>query len=237
VIDHTVESRFAGRDEVRSMKWLGIVLAAVVAGIVFYKLNYPTYTYRYRMTVNVEVDGQMRSGSSVIEVRVSKQLVFLPSVNPLAYAVRGEAVYLALGGGRSIVALLASGEFANDTDYPRFLVSGLHFKLNLFDDRKLASLPTLGGKWELPSNELPTLVAVSDPNNSAKLKVIRPDQLEQIFGPNVHWRGVVIEMTTDPATRGLEARLPFLVSQRVALRSANQNPNTFIPSYDAFIRD
>ena len=58
------------------MKWLGIACAAIVAGFVLYKINYPTYTYRYRMTVNVEVDGQMRSGSSVIEVRVSKQLVF-----------------------------------------------------------------------------------------------------------------------------------------------------------------
>jgi hypothetical protein len=219
------------------MKWLGIALAAVVAGIVFYKLNFPTYTYRYRMTVNVEVDGQMCSGSSVIEVRVSKQLMFLPGINPLAYAVQGEAVYLALGQRGSIAALLASGEYASDIDYPRFLVSGLHFKLNLFDDRKLASLPTLRGKWELPNNELPTLVVVSDPNNSATLRVIRPDQFEQTFGPNVHWRGVVVEMTTDAVTHGLEARLHFLVSQNVSLRGANQNPNRFIPKYDAFLRN
>lgn len=218
------------------MKWLGIAFAVVVAGFVLYKISYPTYTYRYRMTVNIEVDGQMRSSSSVIEVRVSKQLVFLPGVNPLAYAVEGEAVFLALGGRGNIVALLASGEFANDTDYPRFLVSGLHFKLNLFDDRKLASLPALRGKWELPSNELPTLIAVSDPNDSASLKVIRPDQLEQTFGPNVRWRGVVVEMTTDPVTHGLEARLPFLVSQSKSLRSANQSPYRFIPKYDAFLR-
>jgi hypothetical protein len=235
MIDRTVESRFAGRDEVRSMKWLGIAFA-LVAGFIFYKINYPTYTYRYRMTVNVEVDGQMRSGSSVIEVRVSKQLVFLPTVNRLAYAGEGEAVYVDLGVHGSMVALLASGTYANDAEYPLYLVHRLHFNLDIFDDRKLASLPSLRGKWELPSNELPTLVTFSDPNNSASLRVIRPEQLEQTFGPNVHWRGVDIEMTSDAVTHGLEARLPFLVSQKNVLRDPIGDPNKFIPKYHAFIR-
>jgi hypothetical protein len=88
----------------------------------------------------------------------------------------------------------------------------------------------------LPSNGLPTLVTFSDPNNSASLRVIRPEQLEQTFGPNVHWRGVVIEMTTDPVTRGLEARLPFLVLQKNVLRDPIGDPNKFIPKYHAFIR-
>jgi hypothetical protein len=102
-----------------------------------------------------------------------------------------------------------------------------HFKLNT--DRQWASLPSLRGKWELPDKDLPTLVTFSDPNNSATLRVIRPDQLEQVFGPNIRWRGVLIEMTTDPVTRGLEARLPFL-------RRAYGHPRMFIPSYDAFLR-
>jgi hypothetical protein len=116
------------------------------------------------------------------------------------------------------------------------LVHRLHFNLDLFDDRKLASLPTLRGKWELPSNELPTLVTFTDPNNSATLRVIRPDQLEQAFGPGVRWRGVTIEMTTDPVGRSLEARLPFLASQRNVLSSPIQDPYTYIPRYLEFIR-
>jgi hypothetical protein len=126
MIDRTVASRFAGRDEVRNMKWLGIAFAVIAVGVILYKTSYPTYAYRYRMTVNVEVDGQMRSGSSVIEVRVSKQLAFLPTVNELAYAGEGEAVYVDLGVHGSIVALLASGTYANDTEYPLYLVHRLH---------------------------------------------------------------------------------------------------------------
>jgi hypothetical protein len=216
------------------MRWLGVAFAVIVVGVVLYKISYPTYAYRYRVTV--EVEGQMRSGSSVVEARVSKQLMFLPDVDPLAYSVHGEAVHQVLGGRGGIVALLASGEYANDADYPRFLVSGPHFKLDLFDDRKFASLPALRGKWELPSNQLPTPVAFSDPDNSATSRVIRPDKLEQLFGPNVLWRGIVVEMAADPVTHDLEARLPLLVSEKKALRDPIRDSNWFVPKYHAFLR-
>jgi hypothetical protein len=219
-------------DGVRRMKWLGIAFAAVVAGFVLYKISYPTYSCRYRMTVNVEVDGQMRSASSVIEFRVSKQLRFLPDVNPIKFDAVGEAVFIDMDG-RSLIALLKSGEYAQDGDFPLRVVPA-HFKLNM--DRQRASLASLRGKWELADKDLPTLVTFSDANNAATLRIIRPDQLEQTFGPNVHWRGVVIEMTTDPVTRGLEARLPFLVLQKNVLRDPIGDPNKFIPKYHAFIR-
>ena len=185
------------------------------------------------MTVNVEVDGKLRSGASVIEFRISRQLRFLPDVNPVKFDAEGEAVFVDLGGQRSLVALLKSGENATDGNFPLGVVPA-HFKLDM--DRQLASLPSLRGTWELFGKDLPTLVTYSDPNNSATLKIVRPDQLEQAFGPEVHWRGIVIEMTTDPVTHGLEARLPFLVAQRDALRRAYQNPFKFIPGYFAFIR-
>src|SRR4051794_39465991 len=101
-----------GRDGVRSMRRLGIVCAVIVVGFVLYKISYPTYSCRYRMTVNVEVDGQMRSGSSVIEFQISKQMRFLPDVNPIKFDAEGEAVFVDLGGQRSLVALLTSGEYA-----------------------------------------------------------------------------------------------------------------------------
>jgi hypothetical protein len=214
------------------MKWLGIAFAVIAVGVILYKISYPTYSCRYRMTVNVEVDGHLRSSSSVIEFRVSKQPRFLPDVNPIKFDAVGEAVFIDLGG-RNLVALLKSGEYAQDGNFPLRIVPE-HFKLNM--DPQWASLPSLRGKWELTGKDLPTLVTFSDPNDSATLKVIQPTQIEQVFGPHVHWRSVVVEMTTDPVTRSLEARLPFLVSQSKSLRSANQNPSRFIPSYDAFIR-
>ncbi len=191
------------------MNRFGIAALAIVGVFAVYKLSYPTYTYRYRMTVNVEVDGQLRSGSSVIEVNVSKQVRFLPDVNPLGYAERGEAIFVDLGKGRNIVALLASGAFAEGIDHHAFIVTK-HFKMNLFDDRQLASLPGLRGRWELARDDLPTLVTFANPSDPTTLRLIAPDQLEQTFGEGVHWRGIVVEMTTDAVTTAIQAKLPWV---------------------------
>jgi hypothetical protein len=214
------------------MSRLGIIALAAVAVFARYKLSYPTYSCRYRMTVNVEVDGQLRSGSSVIEFSVAKQMRFLPDVNPESYAAEGEAVFVDLGGQRRLIALLRSGDFAEDGNFPLRVVPA-HFEVN--GDRQLGSLSSLRGKWEL-YKDIPTLVTFSDPNDPATLRVVRPDQLPQVFGPNVRWRSIVIEMTRDPVTRGLEARLPFLVSQKNTLRRAYGYPGKFVPRYDFFSR-
>lgn len=191
------------------MKWIGIACAGIVASFVLYKIGYPTQTYRYRMTVNVEEDGQMRSGSSVIEARVTKQPMFLPGVNPLEYSERGEAVFVDLGGQRNIVALLASGSYAEGAAYPSFIVPQ-HFKLNLFKDSQLASLPQLRGRWDLTNKDLPTLITFSNPGDPATAEVLRADQLEQFFGAGVRWRGIVVEMTTDAVTHVIESKLPWV---------------------------
>jgi hypothetical protein len=216
------------------MKWLGIAFAAVVAGFVLYKISYPTYSCRYRMTVNVEVDGQMRSASSVIEFRVSKQPRFLPDVNPIKFDAVGEAVLIDLDG-RSLIALLKSGEYAQDGNFPLRVVPA-HFKLNM--DRQWASLPSLRGKWELTDKDLPTLVTFSDPNDSATLRVIRPAQIEQAFGPNVHWHGVVTEMTTDPVTTALKRGCLFsflkvlLCAARTRTRTGSSPVMTLLSGVD-----
>lgn len=198
------------------MKWIGIAVVVVVISVVFFKIAYPTYSYRYRMTVNVEVDGQLRSGSSVIEAQVSRQPVFLPDVNPLEYSERGEAIFVDLGQQRNIVALLASGPYAERSAYPSFVVP-LHFKLNLFDSRQLASLPTLRGRWDLADQDSPTLVTFSNLGDPATARVLRADQLEQAFGPGVRWRGIVVEMTTDAVTHDIESKLPWVTKLTAGL--------------------
>jgi hypothetical protein len=77
------------------MNRLGIIALAIVGVFALYKLSYPTYSCRYRMTVNVKVDGQMRSGSSVIEFQISKQPRFLPDVP----SVMSERRYLSILAG------------------------------------------------------------------------------------------------------------------------------------------
>jgi hypothetical protein len=214
------------------MKLFGIALALVAACVGLYMISYPTYSCRYRLTINVEVDGRLRSASSVVEYRISRQPKLLPDVNSTVFDTVGEAVFIDING-LGLVALLTSGDYGQDNSV---LVRRIpaHFKLNV--DRQAASLSSLRGKWELGEDDLPTLVACANPNDSTTLRVIKPNELEHAFGPNVHWRGAVIEMTTDPVSHNLAAQLPFLVSQEALLRKPYGNPSKFIPNYRMFVR-
>jgi len=133
------------------------------------------------------------------------------------------------------VALLASGEHATDVNFPNYVVPQ-QFRSEL--KGQLALLSSLRGSRELTGKDLPTLVTFSNPNDSTTSRIIRADHIELVFGSNVRWRGIVIEMTTDPVTRDLEARLPFLVSQRNTLRNDRvRDSNRFTPTLDLFLRN
>ena len=183
------------------------VLLLIGGGYVLWQLVYPTYTYRYRITVNVEAGGKIYSGSSVIEVRLVKQPQITMEVPRVATELSGEAVFVDLGRGRNVIALLASGYKAQNVDYPKYIVSE-HFKLS-YDDSDLPKFPRLQGRWELASGELPAFVTFSDLNDPKTARAVGVTEFESVFGPDVHFKGVWIEMTSDPVTRGIEKNLKW----------------------------
>jgi hypothetical protein len=199
-----------------------VVVVLVLVGLYLaFKLAYPTYTYRYRITVEVDVRGETKSGASVIEVSLNKQPQFLPHVPSVATTVRGEAVFVDLGDGRNVIALLASG---SNVDYPGHIVPH-HFKLS-YADRDLVKFPQLQDRWDLAGEPLPTLVTfayLADPNTA---RMVRPEEFEAVFGQGVRFKRVWIEMVStgiwpfssfgwprshagEPVTRRLEAILPW----------------------------
>ncbi len=78
------------------MKVLVVVVALLGALVATYVIAYPTYTFRYLLTVEVEVSGIVKSGSSVIEVRWATIPPFIPLGigKEFETTVRGEAVYV-----------------------------------------------------------------------------------------------------------------------------------------------
>lgn len=190
------------------MKHFWLVATLVLALGVVYKIAYPTYSCRYRMTVSVEVDGQIRSASAVNEVGVTMLPVIFHENVSFRIDERGEAVFLDLGDGRNLVALLATGTVAEKTGFGHQIFE--HFHLNPAERRDAGKLSSLRGSWDVSSGDLPTLVTFADPKRSETIQVSPPHQLESRFGPNVHWRGVRIEMTTDPLSREIESKLPWV---------------------------
>jgi hypothetical protein len=229
--------------------WIGITVTVIAMAAALFNLRYPTHRYRYRLTIAATADGQLRVGSSVIEVRVSKKPQFLPEVLPFSYSSRGEAVFVDLGRGRNLVGLLASGPFGQSPSYPELVVTR-HLKIPVSDDQQMASLASRQGIWQLDLSELPTLVSFDDVNDPNSGRIVRPEDIGSVFGPGVSLRSATIEIvpagywpltligpTGEPIRYELTKRLPFLVSQKEELWHVIYNlPPRFQPSIGAFER-
>lgn len=209
-----VAARFVPRKRRNLMlKTLALTAAALLtlaAGIS--ACGYPVYSYRYRMTVIVDVSGQLRSGSSVIEVRTSKQPRITPETRVLNESVEGDAVFVNLDGKKNLIAALASANEGVDLGFTKTLVPS-HFHLNLFEDGALIQLSQLRGRWELSGRDLPLFIALSDLTDPKTARLVKPDEFGQVFGSGIRLREVTIEMTTDPVTREISAKLPWLSNE------------------------
>ena len=233
------------------MKWLAIVMALIAALWAGFALAFPDYTHRFRLTVDVDTPGGPRSGSSVIEVE-RKDVRWAPAPGQYVFAVRGEGVFLDLGDGRNVVAILAHGDNAEWVDpITSFWIEAFGRRQSEEDD-VWSGRTQLRGLVELRPPLIPTLVTFGDPLDPATVRVVPPDGFEQAFGPGFRFRRATLEMVPTgwwpasalglspgtPVTRGIiEQRLPWLVGMTTNLagtrgRSTNDlrerlNPRRF----------
>jgi hypothetical protein len=199
---------------------LGIAL--LIGGtVIWYTVSYPSFTYRYRMTVEVEVDGVSRSASSVIQVTLQKQSSFPGPLPPFVPHVTGEAVYVDLGGKINIIAILVGGPGPKpDVDHPSYIVPTLfRQQIGTIDDaKKLERLRDVKG---VPSSLWPMFISYSDPDDPKSARIVKSKSV--IEGHTVEVKTVGIEMTTDPVTWSIESRLPWL-NHTEQYRSIPGNP-------------
>jgi len=60
------------------------------------------------------------------------------------------------------------------------------------------------------------LVRFANLNDPTSAVLVDPRDLAASFGPGVRFKGATVEITDDPITKGIEARLPWLKSSKVA---------------------
>ena len=186
--------------------------------------------FRYRLTVEVETADGLRSGSVVREVDYNAS-VDSPATCAIcsthsAYT-RGEAVAVDLPGGRTLYALMDSG------------VSNLPFALysvlpprdrrargwirpstpafnamwrRMMADRSVHVLPRSFGNWDGGGvGDWPMMVTFANPADPVSVTKVDPDNLAASFGPGTRLHRITFQMTSDPVTSGIDARLPWLV--------------------------
>jgi len=109
----------------------------------------------------------------------------------------------------------------------------------------LDELNRLKPKGELPLKDLPVLVRFRDPKDPTSVELVDPLNIAASFGSSVTLTRASVEITDDPVTKGIEARLPWLKSSNVSpslfpphqgLRSNAETPPVENLRYDDFRR-
>lgn len=183
-----------------------------------------TYSYRYKMVVEVETPDGLKTGSAVHETIVSKSNVDLGDLNAKrGMRTRGEAVAVDLPGGQTLFALLPDSsltqavldpEWKNDwVDSAKRISSG---------DTPEGPIAMTGGKqtdrFAKPVG-YPMLVRFRDIADPKTVEEVDPANLAASFGAGVRLRRITLQVTDEDVTEGIEKRLVWL--QQIPERNLN----------------
>ncbi len=168
-------------------------------------------SYRFRMTVEVDTPQGLRTGSSVYQVSAYNTGSILPDAAKRDWQIKGEAVAVDLPGGRTLFALLRTG--AHFTDMMGLSMNSLHpdFEGTGYDVVGVAGDLASGdypGPAEVAPADYPLLVTFRDMQDPTSVTRVDPANLAASFGPGVRLKRIVVEVTDDDVTSGIEKRLP-----------------------------
>jgi hypothetical protein len=221
-----------------------------------------THRVRYQITVEVDTPQGVRSGAGMVQVTTwNSEFMPLPGRYSVEEFVQGEAAFVDLGSGKSLVALLASGPKAEGVDWTRYVRQAFD-KAAVSDSWNVLSPQR--ASMVLPPKWQPTLVTFTDIANPASARVVpaTAQGFESSFGVGYGLRSITLQYVDpglrithiwpfnqlplawprwlfgEPITRGIEQRLPLLVTHREKLRRIRDDlPARFQPHFHFFVRE
>ena len=200
------------------LKIAGVIIALpvvlLIGGFVVATIysHWFTYVHHFRLTVEIETPEGVKSASSVLKAVYVESPKWVPQNTSLSSGLHGEAVFVDLGGGKNVVALLALGANGEVWMGPDLAARALRGEgpekiLNSFWYR---DAPHWTGSAELKGDLLPTLATFASPTKPETARIIRPNQLESELGPSYRLRRIWIEMTSDGISQLLHTALEWL---------------------------
>jgi len=161
------------------MKLLAIFVAIGVVLYLGVTFAFPSYTHRYRLTIEIDTPEGVRSGSSVIEVTRKDVRLLRFGGARYTFHERGEAVFVDLGGGRNVIALLATGPHGQNVDQMVSLPIEAYGYYK-WDEDAWAHRAKMQGLVELKPQLIPTLVTMTEPSDPKTAQVIYANDFQEI---------------------------------------------------------
>ena len=174
-----------------------LVLGVGLLGVWMY--FFPSYSWHQKMTVEVEVDGQVYSGSSVVEMTVDGIREPMQFANVARHlGLQGEATVVQLPGDHYLFALLTYDAYLTGKVF-HDLVGGVVTQ----PEKGWAS--RIGDVQEvrpIDHKDYPLLVTFTDVTDPKTVKKVDPENLAAIFGPGVSLKKITLEITDGDVTEG-----------------------------------
>lgn len=192
----------------RSVKLALLGIAFVLSIKLVWNLQYPTATWRYRLSLTIEGHNETYNGSGVFEVAEWRTPKFLPDVRPTGHSIYGEAIFIEMKDGKNLVLTLGN-------DRTRQLSSSaLYVSQKAFlyghPTRKFTDLPRVSLRTEIPLEWLPLLVTFQDVSDPNSYRVVNPIDLTIASDEGLRIVSAMVETTRDPVTIGINEMLPFM---------------------------
>lgn len=183
------------------------VCTAIVAGLyAAYLVLFPTVYLRYRLSLSMDVDGVIQTGSGVMEIPYS----FAPDIfaslpgSHFYGGMRGYAITVDLGarGPLFVVNALpsladtATGKplFPNAADLSQLPL--VAFKISAASE--IRNLQHSNKSTDISPQRLPMIVRFVDINNCSSIEEVNPVDLAATLGPGVSIKRVTLTITQDP---------------------------------------
>jgi hypothetical protein len=229
-----------------NFKWVGpvVLLAALFVGDQI-RINRPGH--KYRLTVEVDTPEGRKSASGVLAVHPDRGYSRGGHTRTV-----GDAVFVDLGDGKNLVALLAHLDGKLDFDGINYLAlraytvaGGKRVSFNEMN-RLTGAVPVKGAL-------IPVLVSFADPANPATARLVLPDDAAAVLGSGYRLGKITAEVVPngfwpldfggplgEPVTSGIASKLPWLNGpdnpSATALRAAGLPDVEAIDAKEAFTR-
>lgn len=185
------------------------LIALALMGI-FFMLFYPSFSYTYRITIEVETPEGIKTGSSVIQVFTKQHTEIGQNYSRLDCRYNskalGEAVVVDLGERGILFAPLMDSPYGVRIFPFTFTGQGCkgYAKTGIPEYAKVKDF-----KATVPKGHYPTFVHFKDINDIATMKKVGMNELANFFGEGVKIKDIIVESTTDPIEWKIEKILKW----------------------------
>ncbi|HRI75759.1 MAG TPA: hypothetical protein PLX33_02095 [Alphaproteobacteria bacterium] len=210
---------------------IAVIAIIVLAVVVWWKVSFPSGSWRYKMTVTVETPEGIKTGSAVREISAYSMPMFL-GVNRHTHIKleKGEAVVVDLGERGALFVLMSLGGGAGQAigapfnAFPSPCSRGAISRCSIKYYTNLKNT----GKAELKPRFYPGMVyfknrydpqtvervvemkACPDPETGFNSHCIKADHFERVFGEGVRLKSITVEMTKEETVWTISGFLPWL---------------------------